>query len=104
MKDIHIGPIIKQKFQDSSMTVEEFAEKINCERTTIYDIFKRKSIDSELLFRISEALNFDFYNEIYLNKQTGNFSKKILVAIEIDERYIDKLDLPDKLIKLSTTK
>jgi len=62
MKDIHIGPIIKQKFQDSSMMVEEFAEKINCERTTVYDIFRRKSVDSELLFKISEALNLNFYN------------------------------------------
>ena len=76
MKNIHIGYIIKKKVKERPITVTEFAEKIYCERTTVYDIFERKSIDSELLFRISETLNFDFYNEIYLNKKTNNFSKK----------------------------
>ena len=100
MKNIQLGSIIKQKFQETSITVEEFAEKINCERTTVYDVFKRKSVDSELLIKISEALNFDFYNEIYFNKQTNNFSKKVLIAFEVEEKNIDKLNLPDELIKL----
>ena len=100
MKNIHIGSIVKQKVMESSMTIKEFAGRINCERTTVYDIFERKSIDSELLIRISEALNFDFYNEIYLRKKTNNFSKKVLIAFEIEGENVDNLDLPDELIKL----
>ncbi|MCL2596879.1 MAG: helix-turn-helix domain-containing protein [Paludibacter sp.] len=82
LKNIHIGNIIRQKLKENSMSITDFANKIHCERTTVYDIFERKSIDSELLIRISEVLNFDFYNEIYLNKDTNNFSKKILIAFE----------------------
>ena len=100
LKDIHIGNIIKQKFEETSMSITDFAKKIHCERTVVYDIFERKSIDTELLIRISEGLNFDFYNEIYLNKNTNNFPKKVLIAFEIEEKNIDKSDLPDKLIKL----
>jgi len=100
MKNVHIGSIIKQKFEESSITIKKFADSINCERTTVYDIFERKSIDSELLLRISQVLNFDFYNEIYLSRTTNHFSKKVLIAFEINERTMDELDLPDKWIKL----
>jgi len=103
MNNIHIGSIIKQKLEESSMSMKEFAGRIKCERTTVYNIFERKSIDSELLLRISQALNFDFYNEVYLNNEKNNFSKKILIAIEIDEKNIDKLDLPDNFTKLRET-
>jgi len=100
MKHIHIGSIIKQKVAESSMKTQEFADRIDCERTTVYDIYKRKSIDSELLIRISAALNFDFYNEIYFDKKTDHFSKKVLIALEIEEKDIEDLHLPDRFTKL----
>jgi len=103
MNDIHIGSVIKKKVMENSMTIKEFAERVNCERTTVYDIFERRSIDSELLMKISGILNFDFYNEIYLNKKTNNFSKKVFIAFEIEEKNIDKLGLPGELIKLLTS-
>lgn len=87
---------------ERSLTIKDFAEKINCERTTVYNIFERKSIDSELLIRISKVLDFDFYNQIYLNRKTNNFSKKVLIAFEIEGEEIAKLELPDELIKLLT--
>ncbi|MCL2073087.1 MAG: helix-turn-helix domain-containing protein [Marinilabiliaceae bacterium] len=97
---IHLGKIIKQKFDETSMNISEFAEKIHVHRTNVNNIFKRKSINSELLFEISKALNFDFYNEIYLDKRTDNFSKKVLIAFEIDESKIDKLGLSMEQIYL----
>lgn len=100
IENIHIGSIIKQKVKEQSLTIKEFADKINCERSTVYDIYERKSIDSELLIRISEALNFDFYSEIYLEKKTTHFSKKVLIAFEVEEKDIENLDLPEGLIKL----
>lgn len=60
-KQIHIGSIIKEKFEASEHTVAWFARKINYDRTNIYRIFDRESIDTELLMKISEALNFDFF-------------------------------------------
>jgi len=103
MKNIHIGSIIEQKVKESSMSNKEFAKRINYERSNVYHIFKQKSIDSELLIRISEVLNFDFYNEIYLDKKTNHFSKKVLIAIEVEEKSITNLDLPGELIKLLPT-
>ncbi|GHT61502.1 hypothetical protein AGMMS50239_12540 [Bacteroidia bacterium] len=68
MKDIHIGTIIKQKFQKKSMTIGEFANNIHHSRTGIYALFKKKSIDTELLINISRVLDYDFIHEVYLPK------------------------------------
>lgn len=40
----------------------EFASLINRDRQVIYDIFKRESIDTELLQQISKVLNHDFFS------------------------------------------
>lgn len=99
--DIHIGPIIKQKLAQSSMTIQEFADKINCERTTIYDIFKRKSIDTEKLIRISQALDFDFIEEIYYEKDTlEEKPPTVFIAVPVDKETLQKLNLSEQFIKL----
>ncbi|MDR1348952.1 MAG: helix-turn-helix domain-containing protein [Prevotellaceae bacterium] len=103
MKNIHIGNIIKQKLAESSMTVTDFADKINCDRTTVYDIFKRKSLDVERLIKISQALNFDFINEIYLKQPSkiySNTDDKIFIAVEIDTNILRESDLPDSFVQL----
>ncbi|MDR1372072.1 MAG: helix-turn-helix domain-containing protein [Dysgonamonadaceae bacterium] len=100
ISNIHIGSIIKQKFEESAMTPSDFADKICCDRTTLYNIFQRKSIDTERLLRISKVLNFDFYNEIYLNRYSDFFAKKVLVAIEIPEENLKNMDLPKPFLRL----
>ena len=96
MKNIHIGSIIKQKVIENSMSVKEFADKINCDRTTVYDIFKRKSIDVDRLMKISEVLKYDFLSEIYLKRDTILFSSQtVYIAIEVDKSSLQKLDLPN---------
>ena len=102
-KYVHIGSMIKQKFIEKSMTIKEFSGKINCDRTTVYDIFKRKSIDTEKLIKISQVLNFDFINEVYLKQDTVETDKPpqtIFIAVEIDKTNLQKIELPDNFIKL----
>lgn len=64
MNDIHIGQLIKSVFDESGMSIAEFARRINCERTNIYKIFARKSIDVGLLVNISNALQHNFLDDI----------------------------------------
>ena len=63
-QDIHIGQRIKAAFDESGMTVSDFARRIHLERSTVYGIFERPSIDSMLLARISLALNHNFLSDI----------------------------------------
>ena len=88
LKDIHIGKIIKQEMIEKSITIAELARRIDRERTTVYDIFGRKSIDTELLIKISNALDYDFH-QVYFPERP----QKALIIIEMDRSEIDKLDL-----------
>lgn len=58
---IHIGEAIKQELQEQERSISWFARKLYCDRSNVYDIFKRKSIDTELLLRISIILNRNFF-------------------------------------------
>lgn len=66
MKDIHIGKIIKEEVKRQGRSVKWLSEKLYCDRSNIYDIFKRQSIDTSLLKRFSEILGIDFF-EYYRN-------------------------------------
>ena len=68
---IHIGQLIKQELELQERTPSWLARKINCERPNVYNIFERKSIDTDLLLLISKALNKDFFEILSkeLNRQ-----------------------------------
>lgn len=86
--EIFIGKIIEQKVKESHLSVSQFASLISRSRTTIYDIFNRKSIDIDLLLTISEVLDYDFLTEIYVPKCKDPSPKKCYLAIEIDPTAI----------------
>ena len=58
---MHIGKKIKEVWKKSRLKGTEFAILINRDRQVIYDIFKRESIDTELLQKIGKVLNHDFF-------------------------------------------
>ncbi|WP_366926729.1 helix-turn-helix domain-containing protein [uncultured Bacteroides sp.] len=70
---MHIGQLIFQKMKERHISVVDLAKKMNCSRTNIYKIFEKESIDTQLLFRFSIILDFDFFNcysrEICLKKK-----------------------------------
>ncbi|MBI3511077.1 MAG: helix-turn-helix transcriptional regulator [Bacteroidetes bacterium] len=59
----NLGAEIKKILKYRGMTVSEFARRINKSRENIYSIFKRKSLDTELLRNISQVLEHDFMNK-----------------------------------------
>lgn len=58
---INIGNKIKQVFTKKGMTVSEFGRRINKSRENVYSIFRRKTIDTGLLAKIGEVLEYDFF-------------------------------------------
>lgn len=63
---LHIGQCIKEVFDHQPKThdIEWFASQLNCRRNNIYNIFKRPTIDVELLFQISRILKHDFFRDL----------------------------------------
>ena len=60
---IHIGKSIEKVIREQGRSVSWFAKQICCERTNVYSIFNRASIDTGLLMRISIVLSHDFFKE-----------------------------------------
>lgn len=67
MTSIHIGKLIEAELHRQERTVTWFAKRLFCERTNVYDIFKRRSIDTDMLLRISIILHHNFF-DLYLRE------------------------------------
>lgn len=71
--EIHIGQEIKKELQVQERSIAWFARKLYCDRSNVYDIFRRRSIDTDLLLRICVILNCNFFkfynNELLILKE-----------------------------------
>jgi transcriptional regulator with XRE-family HTH domain len=67
--EIHIGKKIQLVFSQSGLTVSQFARMVEVNRCRIYSIFENKTIETDLLCKISDVLHYDFLSEVYLKKR-----------------------------------
>jgi hypothetical protein len=56
-----IGALIKDELVAQERTVSWFARKLHTDRSNIYRLFQKNSVDTELLGRICIVLNKDFF-------------------------------------------
>ncbi|MDR2292092.1 MAG: XRE family transcriptional regulator [Prevotellaceae bacterium] len=82
--EVHIGNIIRQKVNESSLTVTEFARLINKTRENVYDIYKRPSIDTALLLQISKILDYNFFKHF---KEKEKFYENSDIISEVSDYY-----------------
>ncbi|MBQ3738958.1 MAG: helix-turn-helix domain-containing protein [Bacteroidales bacterium] len=64
-EDIFIGQMIKDELKKQGRSASWLAKRIYCERTNVYKLFKRKSLDLEQLMQISRILDHDFLKDCY---------------------------------------
>ena len=67
---IHIGKEIKAELRRQGRGVTWLAQRLNCDRTNVYNIFKREGIDTWLLQRVGAVLNRNFF--FLYCQETGN--------------------------------
>ncbi len=58
---VHIGSLIGDELRRQRRPAAWLAQEIKCDRTNVYKILRKGSIDTELLCRISVALDHDFF-------------------------------------------
>lgn len=68
---LNLGQLIQEELIKQERTPTWLARKIHCDRTNIYKIFQRESIDTSQLAQISEALKRDFFKELSDDFQTN---------------------------------
>lgn len=67
---INIGQEIKEKMASGGIGVTELSNKTHIERRRLYRIFKKKSIDTDVLFNLSVQLKCDFF-KLYSEELSG---------------------------------
>jgi len=65
INNIHIGSIIKAKAAEKRVSETQLAKIIHCHISTVHYLYKKKSINTEQLWKISMALEYDFFTEVY---------------------------------------
>ena len=91
--NVHIGQLVKAVFDESGMTVSELARQLRCERTNVYTIFKRRTIDVELLAILSKTLNHNFLDDaMRLYGLTATFSPKLSICIGFEDFSVEKIE------------
>lgn len=56
-----IGILIKEELLAQERSVAWFARKIHLDRSNVYRLFQKNSVDTDLLRRISQVLGRDFF-------------------------------------------
>lgn len=100
-----IGQLIKEHVESKNLEVTKFANLIGKDRSTAYDIFLRDSIDTNLLEKIGQVLDYDFFQEFISDKTKkeiilrNSFTSKVYVELDLTDEEIIKLGIADKVIK-----
>ena len=102
---INIGPMIQKIFEGKGLKQTYFAENINASERNSYNVFLRKSIDTDKLFVISKVLEYDFfkvYSDALIEKgmvqdPEAEYKKKqvkmkrVFIEVELPEDEYQKL-------------
>lgn len=76
-----IGVLIKQELEKQERSISWLARKLSCDRTKVYRILQKHSIDTYDLARISILLSHDFFadlsNELKNNTELAETLQKV---------------------------
>ncbi len=65
-----IGIRIKEEIERQERSISWVARKLACDRSNIYRLFQRESIDTDTLRRISRLLDHDFFADLSREMQS----------------------------------
>jgi DNA-binding Xre family transcriptional regulator len=66
---VHIGKELRVRLKASGLPVTTLAKRIGCSPKTVHALFKRPSIDTMLLKKCCEVLDFDFFSLFSIDMQ-----------------------------------
>ena len=108
--DIHIGEIITDVMKTQNVTKAELARRLDVKPQSVDYLLGRSSIDTNTLYNVSVALDYDFA-KLYLlkhdqiNSDKSNFDfvpkkAKVLVEVELNTEDVIKLNLKERIVQI----
>lgn len=109
--NIYIGEIISDVMSEKKISKAELARRLQVRPQSVDYMLGRKSIDTDTLYNVSVALDYDFAQfysikkkQINLDKQDHNEKKinkaKIVVELELEKEDLVRLNLKKKISSL----
>lgn len=105
--NIYIGEVIREVMSDNQVTKAELARRLGVRPQSVDYMLTRKSIDTDTLYNVSQALNYDFAMLYSLHKKQINCDKeepacnvataKILVELELEPEDLARLNLKRRI-------
>jgi transcriptional regulator with XRE-family HTH domain len=95
MHIVHIGSKIKETAEARGISKAELARRLNMSSTNVHKIFKRESVDTQLLSNISKALEhnfFQYFMDEYHSDEITDYNEKLTV-------YKKLIDLLEEKVK-----
>lgn len=59
-----IGLLIKEEFDRQGHSIGGLSRRLACDRSNVYRLFQRESIDTETLKRLCRILDHDFFRDL----------------------------------------
>jgi transcriptional regulator with XRE-family HTH domain len=81
---IHIGQLIKEKVTEKRLSQEALGKMINTTKQNVGNIYKRRSIDTQLLLKLCAVLEYDFFEAFYTEEPLKSMRKKELDAFNTE--------------------
>lgn len=81
---IHIGQLIKEKVTEKRLSQEALGKMINTTKQNVGNIYKRRSIDTQLLLKLCVVLEFDFFEAFYSEEPLKSMRKKEIDAFNAE--------------------
>ena len=105
--NIYIGEVIRSVMADNQITKAELARRLGVRPQSVDYMLTRKSIDTDTLYNVSRALNYEFAMLYSLNEGQTNCdikessynvaTAKVLVELELKPEDLAKLNLKKRI-------
>ncbi len=77
---IHIGQLIKEKVTEKRLSQEALGKMINTTKQNVGNIYKRRSIDTQLLLKLCVVLEYNFFEAFFNEEPLKTMRKKEIEA------------------------
>ncbi|MGJ1410563.1 hypothetical protein ACR78Z_12885 [Sphingobacterium thalpophilum] len=92
----HLGKKVEEIAKSKGYSQTALGKKVNMSKPGIASMYKRSGIDSDLLIKLTEVLDYDFFKHVYENESMIKYKEEELAPLK---SKIEQLDSENMLLK-----